>query len=1413
MSVIIRLQGLPWSASALDIRNFFKGLSIPAGGVHIIGGEKGDAFIAFSTDEDARQGMNKNFEMLSDSVIKLFLSSKTEMQNVIEQARAPIANSSPTVPEQSSKVPDPHGRPLDNDIYGGEPLSRNSSWGGAPKVEFQRQDPANVFKEPQSWYDGQQQADLQKYPRNDVYPDPGNYNYGQQDAGLNHPDADMIPKDSRAMPPEMRPSRPVGEPFAGGLKNEFRGPASMKPIDEPFPLDGRNKNWQGDYDPVSRGPREDMNYPPDIRNPQSARYEPSDGKFDSVRSQRDSFDPWSQNVQGPEEPDDIPQFDEYGRQIFPTEQRPFSQKPVGPTFKSNERPGAGFLPARNVPEVFEPGFKKGSQFPDDPDLRKETLMPPRGLTTGPKFGNEFPDDRDFRNTPRERQIFSRLDDKPDYLQDGTPRNPNLTNRPNVSERMSNSPASFSGMNQDQRSGYPQNQGAFPQADHFDPMNQGSSLNVPHGPRGPFRQDIMGARPEGPGGRFGPGEPRGRFPPDGPRHHFEGPVDRYPPEHVGEEFPPDVSGERFPPDRLRERFPPDGSGDRYALEGPMRRFGPEVRGGAYPADGPGGRMPPERLGRGRLGADGPHSRMPHEGIGGNFQPEGQGDIDSPPGPAGRIPMQGGVRNPPFAGPGGRFPPEGSRGRGRPGGPFRGPVPLLDVPTIGSDIQETDVERPGFPHIAGNVPKLQDSNALVKDNQQNLDKWKDGRQPYGDKSLKPENGQPVSKPAVPGKGLLGDAPPLAKPMPEDKDNRDLADRDNRHMGRPMPSRGSDDGHFGGGYGRRGNPDSARFSSRDIYRERDDRSRSRGRNEDRDYDRRGDSYYRSDRRDDHYRSSRYSDRDSRSYSERDRDRDQSRRDRDSRSDQSKSGSERDRESRSSQSKSSADKDSRGDSKGSSDKDSRTDSRGSKRIRSEDIRGSYHVVLHSMSSDVSYREVRRFFAPIEIPFDGLKLINDEQGRRTGQGYIKFASDMDVVNALKKAGTNMNGKKVQIQRCTKEDYETAVDSYIPDTDSPPMPQKRPKLNEPDSTKEQPQISTSPPFMAALKGLPPKITKQDIVQFLLGINIANGGDAVYIDIDQKGIGTGTVYVEVSTHEDLKKVFACECRTMGPRLIRVSQAKKEDIDAVLDHQKKFSHFESNLGDVDNRKLEFGKNDQSVLGKPPSDNEAKRIGKNDADSRVQEDSYFVCLNGLPPLCTQREIREFCQGLSIAPRGLQICHDGDGKPTGEAFLEFHSKEHHEGCLQLDKHNMGHNQISVVGVTKVEMVTRMRQARLVSKFGPTARNPLQSGGPPLIADTPDAPANDCTKSIPPGVLKRHWFYLRCSNLPLSVTIREILGFFQGHSPVPESIRLHYTGDGHPTGNAVVGFESRDEAMKAMHELNNALCRQNNVVINPASY
>jgi hypothetical protein len=69
-----------------------------------VGGEKGDAFINFSSDDDARQAMMKSGNICGNP-IKLFLSSRSEMQSVIAQARAtPSTKPLSTVVEQNYPV-------------------------------------------------------------------------------------------------------------------------------------------------------------------------------------------------------------------------------------------------------------------------------------------------------------------------------------------------------------------------------------------------------------------------------------------------------------------------------------------------------------------------------------------------------------------------------------------------------------------------------------------------------------------------------------------------------------------------------------------------------------------------------------------------------------------------------------------------------------------------------------------------------------------------------------------------------------------------------------------------------------------------------------------------------------------------------------------------------------------------------------------------------------------------------------------------------------------------------------------------------------------------------------------------------------------------------------------------------------
>ncbi|XP_022084037.1 uncharacterized protein LOC110975671 [Acanthaster planci] len=129
MTIILRMQQLPWSATSMDIRRYFTGLSIPDGGVHIVGGEDGDVFIAFSSDEDARRAMQTQNKPLCGNKIALMLSSKNEMQEVIARNRAmsqlksdpfqqDSPNQSPVPSNQSMETPGNVSLNLNRDYSG-----------------------------------------------------------------------------------------------------------------------------------------------------------------------------------------------------------------------------------------------------------------------------------------------------------------------------------------------------------------------------------------------------------------------------------------------------------------------------------------------------------------------------------------------------------------------------------------------------------------------------------------------------------------------------------------------------------------------------------------------------------------------------------------------------------------------------------------------------------------------------------------------------------------------------------------------------------------------------------------------------------------------------------------------------------------------------------------------------------------------------------------------------------------------------------------------------------------------------------------------------------------------------------------------------------------------------------------------
>ncbi|XP_019449884.1 PREDICTED: heterogeneous nuclear ribonucleoprotein F-like [Lupinus angustifolius] len=88
---VLRLRGLPFSASKDDIMDFFKDFVLPEDSIHIIMNlecrPSGEAYVEFENAEESKAAMAKDRMTLGSRYIELFPSSHSEMEDAISRGQ------------------------------------------------------------------------------------------------------------------------------------------------------------------------------------------------------------------------------------------------------------------------------------------------------------------------------------------------------------------------------------------------------------------------------------------------------------------------------------------------------------------------------------------------------------------------------------------------------------------------------------------------------------------------------------------------------------------------------------------------------------------------------------------------------------------------------------------------------------------------------------------------------------------------------------------------------------------------------------------------------------------------------------------------------------------------------------------------------------------------------------------------------------------------------------------------------------------------------------------------------------------------------------------------------------------------------------------------------------------------------
>ncbi|KAI2664477.1 G-rich sequence factor 1 [Labeo rohita] len=231
------------------------------------------------------------------------------------------------------------------------------------------------------------------------------------------------------------------------------------------------------------------------------------------------------------------------------------------------------------------------------------------------------------------------------------------------------------------------------------------------------------------------------------------------------------------------------------------------------------------------------------------------------------------------------------------------------------------------------------------------------------------------------------------------------------------------------------------------------------------------------------------------------------------------------------------------------------------------------------------------------------------------------------------------------------------------------------------------------------------------------------------LSTGKAFIELEHEEDVCKALDLHKHYLGQRFVEVYEVTNKDAEAILK----------------------------------------------ATQQVTESDGVVRLKGLPFSCTEKDIIQFFSGLEIVEDGVTIVLDRKGRNSGDAFVQFATKEMAELALKKDREIIGNRYIEIFPSRKNEILVQYGRGRNeTSAFTPEAEDTTRS------MKTANSSSISTTQNL-----------IHMRGLPYEATGEDVVKFFAPIRVV--KVLVEYGPEGRPTGEADAYFRTHQDAVLAM--------------------
>ncbi|KAJ4460796.1 putative Epithelial splicing regulatory protein 2 [Paratrimastix pyriformis] len=478
--------------------------------------------------------------------------------------------------------------------------------------------------------------------------------------------------------------------------------------------------------------------------------------------------------------------------------------------------------------------------------------------------------------------------------------------------------------------------------------------------------------------------------------------------------------------------------------------------------------------------------------------------------------------------------------------------------------------------------------------------------------------------------------------------------------------------------------------------------------------------------------------------------------------------------------------------------------------------VRLRGLPFQASEQDIREFFHDLQVAQNGVQIALNREGRPSGDAYVQFATEEDAKKALEYDRRSMGRRYIEVFSATFADMNSASAA------------SRPQPVAPVSGHED-------AFVVRLRGLPYSATEDDIRNFLLPAQAVG----VHIARNREGRPSGDAFVEVPTADAQDIIIKKHGEKMGIRYVETFKSSHSEMNSALtprapSYMPPPPMGATGMDTIRLRGMPWSATEHDVFSFfQPSGVMPLRVHfLYDRTNRPSGDAYAVFQSPADVEQAMRRDRErmgsryvelFRSTQMEAYQAVNPGASGYGGPSGYGGGGFGGSSGYGGPSGYGgggayggaPYGGGYPSSSPYGGGYPSSAPGYPSGYGAPGYGASAGGAYGgssyggAGGYPQGgyggAGAASAGYGGSSSSMPGGLT------IRARGLPYRCSREDLLEFFRGYNPVPESISLVMGPDGRPSGEAFISFLSENDASRAMRDLNRKYLGERYVTLSSA--